>query len=218
MGFMPFSLTKGTLGLRLDYLAQFQGVRDYARERLGNYAANQDPNDHPIEVLKSLRSDRPASEVQVNVLEDNKALFVYKINYLRTIEAPLDPGWSHVGGGERYLFHDSNLHPYNQDSTGNRLGFVGWWLGGYRGTTGVFIDIARAICDAINADTPRLEFWWDCSLNHGAAPTADVAFQTNIARVLFQTDHSAVEDDPNKALKRTPLDPEPKDPHKVWAP
>jgi hypothetical protein len=216
MGFMPHSLEKGTIGLRLDYLAQFRSVREHVRERLDSYVTTKNPNGHPIKVLQSVGSSNRSIEVEVNVLGDEKAVFVKKLNYLFANEFTLDPSWSHVGDGPHYVTHDSYLHEYNQDSTGNRLGFMAWWTGGRSKDSGVFDDIANAIVSAIDLGTPRLEFWWDCSLADGVAPTAEVVHVSSVARVLFRTDHSAVAHEP--LPKRPPIDSEPGDPTELWTP
>lgn len=216
MARMTFSLTKGTIGLRLDYLAQFRSVREYVRRRLDNYVKTGDPTDHPIEVMRSIPMGDPA--VVVDVLNTPKAEFVEKLNYLRHREYPIDDTWPHVGDGPRYLLHDSNLHPHNQDSTGNRLGFMKWWMGGRPKDAGFFIDIAKAIMTAIDADRDRLEFWWDCSLDPGTGPTAEAIVQDTIVRVFFRTDGSADNAGPGREVKRGPEDPDPSDPKRIWNP
>lgn len=216
MGFMPHSLEKGPIGLRLDYLAQFQSVRDDVRGRLNDYLETGSESYHPIAVMKSVQSNLPTSGLEVDVLDDSKSLFIKKLNYQLARERTIDPDWSHVGDGRHYVTHNSYLHEYNQDHAGNRVGFMGWWMGSRPANSGVFTDIASATVEAIDAGRPRLEFWWDCSLPHGATPTAEAVILDTIARVLFRTDHSAVTTTP--LPPRDPLDEDPEDPDDEWSP
>lgn len=219
MGTMPLSLTKGVIGLRLDYLSQFASIRQHVRDRFANWLNTMAPNgendlghpDHPVNVMRTIQ----VHGITVDVLGDKKSPFVAKINYLRAHEPPVDPSWYHLGDGAHYVRNDATLEPGNQDATGNRTAFMQWWTGHAAGANPrIFREIAEKVIEAIDSEKPRLEYWWDCSIHDGA--TVELFLQDTIARVLFRTDHTAVHPDPNLP-KREP-DPEPPDPTAPFVP
>lgn len=210
MGTMPLSLAKGVIGLRLDYLTQFQSVRNHVKPRLENWLQTQAQDDHPANVLRAIE----VYDVKIDILGDKKAEFVKKINYLLTKEQSLDPNWDHYGNGKKYVKHDSTLHPANQDATGNRKAFMEWWMYQADNNPDLFSVIAQKIVDALGTNNPHIEFWWDCTLPDGAAATAEVEYRDTVVRVLFRTDESA--DDPD--LDKRDPDPEPSNPDDIFVP
>lgn len=190
MGFMPSSLFKGTIGLRLDYLSRLPSVRQDVKTRL-------QAGENPFDVVKDIH----AHGIKIDVLNDDKALFIQKLNYLNE----RDPDSSPDRGGRAYYKSDSHLHLRNQDSSGNRDAFMQYWL---HNADITLIDVMRTeLLKALNSEHQRIEFYWDCSLPDHSTPTVKTIDIPHVAFVLFRTDEAPDEKDPDLPKRDPDEDP-----------
>ena len=196
MGTMPFHLEKGVLGLRLDYLTRSPAVRNHVVLRL---LAGEDP----FVVAATINV---LTVGNIDVFTDKKADFVQKLDDLLVKDpTPHDPHGKR-SGQEYWEDQRDNLRPANNDNTGNRNAFNGFW--GPRQHL-VRDTMRRAMIRALTSGK-RIDFWWECSLPDGSDPSVMVAETPGAAHVLFLTDHGPVED-PKTGVRGTP-DPDPQFP------
>lgn len=190
MGSMPFHLEKGVLGLRLDYLCRSPAVRAHVLKRLQN-------GEDPFVVAADINIPGVGN---INVLTDRRDDFAAKLETLRQVDpTPADP-YERRSGAE-YRADQAQLRPANNDSTGNRNAFSGYWVS----RQSVVADAMRsALMQALTSGKHCIDFWWECSLDDGADPTVHLMLTPGAAHVLFVTDHSMIE--PPNTPARAPLD------------
>ncbi len=194
---MPFHLEKGVLGLRLDYLTRSPAVRNHVLLRL---LAGEDP----FVVAATINVLNVGN---INVFTDKKADFVRKLDDL------LDQDWTDYdphgkrSGQDYWQDQKDNLRPANNDNTGNRNAFAGFW--GPRQHV-VRHAMRLALIRALTSGKSHIDYWWECSLPEGSDPTVMVLETPGAAHVLFVTDHGPVED-PATGVRGRP-DPDPQFP------
>ena len=172
-GIMPFSMEKGPLGLRMDFLARIAEARQNALDRIRG-TPQQAPEDF-WDVARSIS----AGSVEINLLEDDRSVFSEKLNQL-------SPGL-----GDAYLEAQASLRAWNRDSTGNRSKFVEFWEG-QRGNTQLMETVTNAIITSLES-AGELDVWWEGTLPDNSAP--DVAVSTEVAevtRLMFRTDRTVI--------------------------
>ena len=194
MGFMPNSLYKGTIGLRLDFLSRYPSVRLEVATRL-------EAGESPLTVV----SDIHAKGIKIDALNDSKADFIKKLNFLNSRDEIVDP--SHDRSGRVYHASDAHLHPRNQDSGGNRKAFLQYWID--NGDQALINVMRTELLKALNSTHKRIDFYWDCSLHTPSAPTVLTVEMRPVVRVLFRTDTRPEEKD--ETLGKRDPDAEPAD-------
>ena len=189
-GGMPFHLEKGVIGLRFDYLCRSGLVRDHIRARLA-------ANENPFRMSKTLN----INDIPIDAMGDSKSEFKKKLDALLVEDPVLVP--EERRSGDEYLIDQARLLGLNQDTAGNRDGFVQYWA-----TTAPALnanlqsDLRQALIqaiDSLDSIRQRIDFWWDCTMPDHHPPTVITSLDVPwIARVLFCTDHEPIDHDTTK--------------------
>jgi hypothetical protein len=190
---MPFSLEKGVLGLRMDYLIRSPAVRANVLQRL------QDGQD-PFAVQANIVI--PGVE-PINVFTDKKADFARKLDQLVDAD-PTHPDPHHGRSGAEYVRDQWQLRPANNDGTGNRRAFAKYWEDRRQQLSE---QIRLELIAALSSHHEKLFFWWECTLPHGESPRAEFRSSETAGHVYFLTDHGPAE--PPDTRPRRPEDPDP---------
>lgn len=195
MGGMPFHLEKGCMGLRFDYLCRSQLVRQFLLAKL---QAGGDPFVVAAHIT--------VAGITIDALNESKGSFKTKLDQLETA----DPGRFDAEerrSGLEYDNDQTHLLPLNQDTAGNRYAFVTYWTNAKSNCSNVEGDARAAMVKALQAvgpgapalPKPRMDFWWDCTLDNGECPTVQCSLDSpRVARVLFITDHPSAVAEPSR--------------------
>jgi hypothetical protein len=196
MGTMPFHLEKGVLGLRLDYLTRSPAVRAHVLQRL-------EAQEDPFVVVTDINIPGVGT---INVFTNTRSDFATKLDALLQVDpTPADP--YNRRSGRDYIGDHGHLNRANNDNTGNRGRFAEYWLDPDRRQR-VTSQLSQVLRSALDSTKHHVDYWWECSLEHGEGPDVMMFETPGAAHVLFLTDHQPVMPMSLDA-ERAPLDEDP---------
>jgi hypothetical protein len=173
---MPFRLEKGPLGLRMDYMARVQAIREAALDRLQTQS--------PWSVGSSLE----VNGITISLFQDKRQEFADHLDAISggmTIQRDNQT----ISLGAAYLVDQELLRPFNRDSTGNRDEFVNFWVSKDNTTE---TAVSEALISALQQSND-LDVWWECTLPSNSDPGVEVLTDgSQVTRLMFRTDRSPI--------------------------
>lgn len=172
MGFMPFHIEKGAIGLRLDHLCRHGPTRQHVIERL-------QAGDNPLTIAQNI----PGPDgTPIKVLSDDRLTFEAALDTL------LGPG-----KGAAYRSDAAHLRHLNRDNPPDRESFATFWTKAIGNNPALIDEMRMKILEALQANdatgSPKeVQFWWECTLPTPSSARVEHLELPETMYVFFRTD------------------------------